>query len=160
MFEELQSSDKGLSSDEAKNRLTEYGPNMIDEKKENPIFKFLRYFWGPISWMIEIAAILSAVVGHWVDLIIILVMLVFNAVVGFWQEYQAANVLNALKKQLALTARVLRDGKWKEIPAAELVPGDIIRLRAGDIIPADVKLFDGDYLSIDESSLTGESLRG
>ncbi len=108
--------------------------------------------------MIEIAAILSAVVRHWDDLIIILVLLLFNALVGFWQEYKAANALEALKKQLALKARALRDGKWQEIPANQLVPGDVIRIRLGDIIPADVKLFEGDFLSVDQSALTGESL--
>ncbi len=158
LFKELETSGKGLSGDAARDRLTVYGPNQIEEKKENILLKFLGYFWGPIPWMIEIAAVLSAVVQHWVDLIIILVMLAFNAVVGFWQEYQASNALDALKEQLALKARGLRDGKWKTIAARELIPGDIIRLRAGDIIPADVKLFEGDYLSVDESSLTGESL--
>ena len=141
-----------------RSRLAQFGPNALEEKKVNPILKFLGYFWGPIPWMIEIAAILSAVVKHWDDLIIISVLLAFNALVGFWQEFKAANALEALKKQLALKARVLRDGKWQEIAAEQLVPGDIIRLRLGDIIPADVKLFEGDYLSVDQSALTGESL--
>jgi H+-transporting ATPase len=158
LFEELGSSPQGLSGAEAQERLEQYGPNAIEEKKENPIFKLLGYFWGPIPWMIEAAAVLSIIVQHWTDLIIILVMLLFNAVVGFWQEYQAANALEALKSQLALKARVRRDGKWQGIPARELVPGDVVRLRPGDIIPADTKLFEGDYLSIDESALTGESL--
>jgi H+-transporting ATPase len=158
LFEELSSSPQGLSEAEAQKRLEQYGPNAIEEKKKNPILKFLGYFWGPIPWMIEAAAVLSIVVQHWVDLIIILVMLFFNALVGFWQEYQAANALEALKSQLALKARVKRDGKWQGSLARELVPGDVIRLRPGDIIPADTKLFEGDYLSIDESALTGESL--
>jgi H+-transporting ATPase len=158
LFEDLGSSPEGLGGADAQERLEQYGPNAIEEKKENPILKFLGYFWGPIPWMIEVAAGLSIVVHHWTDLIIILVMLLFNAVVGFWQEYQAANALEALKSQLALKARVRRDGKWQGILARELVPGDVIRLRPGDIIPADTKLFDGDYLSIDESALTGESL--
>ncbi len=158
LFTRLESSPQGLTSEEAEKRLAQYGRNSLKEKKVNPVLKFLGYFWGPIPWMIEIAAVLSAVVGHWVDLIIILVLLVFNAVVGFWQEYQASNAVDALKKQLALKARVKRDGKWEEIDAATLVPGDILRLRLGDIIPADVKLTDGDYLSVDQSALTGESL--
>jgi H+-transporting ATPase len=149
---------KGLSQEEAEKRLAQYGPNALEEKKVNPLLKFLSYFWGPIPWMIEVAAILSAVVRHWVDLIIILVLLVFNAVVGFWQEHQASNAVEALKKQLALRARVKRDGNWTEVDATTLVPGDIIRLRLGDIIPADVKLAEGDYLSVDQSALTGESL--
>lgn len=154
----LATSPQGLSSDEAMDRLSQFGPNELAEKKVNPILKFLGYFWGPIPWMIEIAAGLSAIVKHWDDLTIISVLLVFNALVGFWQEFKAANALEALKKQLALKARVLRDGKWQEISAAQLVPGDIIRLRLGDIIPADVKLFECDYLSVDQSALTGESL--
>jgi H+-transporting ATPase len=158
LFKELSSSEDGLSVPAAKERLQQYGPNAIQEKKKNPILKFLGYFWGPIPWMIEAAAVLSLIVQHWTDLIIIGVMLVFNAVVGFWQEYQASNALEALKSQLALRARVRRNGKWQGVLARELVPGDVIRLRPGDIIPADTKLFDGDYLSIDESALTGESL--
>jgi H+-transporting ATPase len=158
LFKELSSSKDGLAASEAKERLEQYGPNAIEEKKENPVLKFLEYFWGPIPWMIEAAAVLSLIVKHWTDLIIIGVMLVFNAAVGFWQEYQASNALEALKSQLALRARARRDGKWQGVLARELVPGDVIRLRPGDIIPADIKLFDGDYVSIDESALTGESL--
>jgi H+-transporting ATPase len=158
LFTSLDTSSRGLSESEAQKRLAEFGPNALQETKLNPILKFLSYFWGPIPWMIEVAAILSAIVRHWDDLTIILILLLFNAVVGFWQEYKAANALEALKKQLALKARALRDGKWQEIPADQLVPGDIIRLRLGDIIPADVKLFEGDFLSVDQSALTGESL--
>ena len=155
---DLSTSQQGLTTEESQKRLAEYGPNALEEKKVNPLLKFLGYFWGPIPWMIEIAAILSAIVQHWDDLVIILVLLFFNALVGFWQEHKAANALEALKKQLAIRARALRDGKWQEIPADQLVPGDIVRLRLGDIIPADVKLFDGEYLSVDQSALTGESL--
>ncbi len=108
--------------------------------------------------MIEAAAILSAIVRHWDDLIIISILLVFNSLVGFRQEYKAANALEALRKRLALKARALRDGKRQEIAAAQLVPGDVIRLRPGDIVPADVKLFDGDFLSVDQPALTGEYL--
>ncbi|MGE0824647.1 MAG: plasma-membrane proton-efflux P-type ATPase [Candidatus Binatia bacterium] len=158
LFPQLNSSPTGLSSSEAQKRLAQCGPNALEEKTVNPFLKFLNYFWGPIPWMIEIAAILSALVRRWDDFIIIVILLLFNALVGFWQEYKAANALAALKKQLALRARVLRDGKWQEIPADQLVPGDIVRLRLGDIIPADVKLFEGDFLSVDQSALTGESL--
>ena len=158
LFTRLDSNAQGLSEAEAQTRLAQYGPNALQEKKLNPILKFLSYFWGPIPWMIEAAAVLSAIVRHWDDLSIILILLLFNAVVGFWQEYKAANALEALKKQLALKARALRDGKWREIPADQLVPGDVIRLRLGDIIPADIKLFEGEFLSVDQSALTGESL--
>ncbi len=158
LFKTLDSSSDGLSSAEAQKRLEQYGANSFQEKKDNPVLKFLGYFWGPIPWMIEVAAVLSAAVQHWVDFIIICVLLLFNAMVGFWQEHQAANAVDALKKQLALKARIKRDGNWSEEDAAILVPGDIIRLRLGDIIPADIKLAEGDYLSVDQSALTGESL--
>jgi H+-transporting ATPase len=157
-FKQLDSSPQGLGAAEAQNRLAQFGRNALEEKKVSPLMKFLGYFWGPIPWMIEVAAILSALVQHWDDFVIIFALLVFNAAIGFWQEYKAANALEALKDQLALKARTLRDGQWAEIDAAELVPGDIIRLRLGDIIPADAKLIDGDYLSVDQSALTGESL--
>jgi H+-transporting ATPase len=154
----LSSSRKGLSSEEAKQRLEQFGPNVLEEKKQRPILKLLGYFWGPIPWMIEVAAILSIVVRHWDDFAIIMVLLIFNAAIGFWEERKAANALESLKKQLALKARVLRDGQWQEVESRNLVPGDVIRMRLGDIIPADVKLIDGDYLSVDQSALTGESL--
>jgi H+-transporting ATPase len=157
-FETLETTPKGLSDSEAKKRLEEHGYNEFAEKKINPLVKFLSYFWGPIPWMIEVAAVLSAIVRHWADFIIIVVLLAFNGLVGFWQEYQAGNAVDALKKKLALKSRVLRDGHWQPINAKELVPGDVIRLRLGDIVPADVMLFDGDYLSVDQSALTGESL--
>ena len=157
-LKQLGTSLEGLSADDVYQRLQKYGPNALAEKKVSPILQFLSYFWGPIPWMIEVALVLSAIVQHWADLIIILVLLVFNAVIGFWQEHQASNAVEALKKQLALKARVKRDGQWTEVDAVDLVPGDIIRLRLGDIIPADVKLAEGDYLSVDQSALTGESL--
>ena len=139
----LGSSPDGLSQAEAQKRLTQYGPNEIEEKKTNPFLKFLTYFWGPIPWMIEAAVILSAVVRHWPDFFIILVLLVANAVVGFWEEHQAGNAIAALKAKLAIKARVKRDGKWITPPARELVPGDVIRVRLGDIVPADARLLDG-----------------
>ncbi len=149
---------KGLTSAEAVRRLARYGPNTLEEEAVSTWRKLLGYFWGPIPWMIEVAAILSALVQHWPDFWIIVALLVFNAGVGFWQEYTAGNAVAALKRQLALKARVLRDGNWREVDAVDLVPGDIIRIRLGDIIPADVKLVEGDYLSVDQSALTGESL--
>ena len=159
IFKELESSPlRGLSETEAQHRLEQFGRNALDEKKTSPLRRFLGYFWGPIPWMIEIAAVLSALVRHWADFVIILILLIFNAAVGFWQEFKAANALDALKSQLALKARALRDGRWREVGAAELVPGDVVRVRLGDIIPADAKLVDGEYLSVDQSALTGESL--
>ncbi len=158
VLKDLQTSREGLSDKEARKRFDEYGPNEIPEKKVNPLIKFLSYFWGPIPWMIEVAAILSAIIRHWADFWIIMTLLALNGIVGFWEEHKAENVIEYLKQKMALKARVLRDGQWKVIPARELVPGDIIRLRMGDIIPADVKLIDGEYLLVDESALTGESL--
>ncbi|MFV2068833.1 MAG: plasma-membrane proton-efflux P-type ATPase [Pirellulales bacterium] len=149
---------RGLSSDEAARRLAQYGPNALEEKRVSPLLRLLGYFWGPIPWMIEVAGVLSALVRHWADFSIIMVLLIFNAGIGFWQEYTAGNAVEALKKQLALMARVLRNGQWHEIDAQQLVPGDIIRIRLGDVVPADVTLVEGDYLSVDQSALTGESL--
>jgi H+-transporting ATPase len=154
----LNSSPDGLTEAEAKKRLAQYGPNEIEEKKTNLILKFLGYFWGPIPWMIEAAVILSGVVGHWPDFFIILVLLVSNAGVGFWEEKEAGNAIEALKARLAIKARVKRDGKWVNPAARELVPGDVIRLRLGDIVPADARLLDGDEIEVDQSALTGESL--
>lgn len=158
LLEKLSSSERGISASEAREQLQRYGPNEITEKKTSPIVKFLSYFWGPIPWMIEIAAILSAILHRWEDFSIIFSLLMLNAIVGFWQEHKADNAIELLKQKLALKARVLRDNKWLGVTAREIVPGDVIRLRLGDIIPADVKLIDGDYLLVDESALTGESL--
>ena len=154
----LNSSPNGISQSEAQLRLEKYGFNEISERKTNPILKFLTYFWGPIPWMIEAAVILSAVVQHWPDFFIILLLLVSNAIVGFLEEHQAGNAIQALKARLAIKAVVKRDNKWKDIPARELVPGDLIHLRLGDIIPADAYLMDGNPVEIDQSTLTGESL--
>jgi len=154
----LDSSPGGLTQAEAQKRLAQYGPNEIEEKKTNPFLKFLSYFWGPIPWMIEIAVVLSGVVQHWPDFFIILLLLVANGVVGFWEEREAGNAIAALKAKLATKARVLRDGKWINPAARELVPGDVIRLRLGDIVPADARLLDGDPVEVDQSALTGESL--
>ena len=154
----LGSSPDGLSEAEAKKRLTQYGPNEIAEKKTNALLKFLGYFWGPIPWMIEVAVVLSAIVRHWPDFFIILVLLLANATIGFWEEREAGNAIDALKARLAIKARVKRDGKWVTPPAKDLVPGDAIRLRLGDIVPADARLLDGDEISVDQSALTGESL--
>jgi len=154
----LASSPDGLSQAEAQKRLAQYGPNEIEEKKTNLLLKFLSYFWGPIPWMIEAAVILSAVARHWPDFGIILVLLLANAIVGFWEEHTAGNAIEALKAKLAVKARVIRDGKWINPAARELVPGDVIRMRLGDIVPADVRLLDGDPMSVDQSALTGESL--
>lgn len=158
VLKKLNTSEKGLSSEEAQKRLDEYGPNAIPEHKRSPLKKFMGYFWGPIPGMIEIAAILSALIQRWEDFVIITLLLLLNAVVGFWQENKADNAIELLRKRMALKARVLRDGKWNEVPSSNIVPGDIVWVRLGEIIPADIKLLDKGYLLIDESALTGESL--
>ncbi|MCG6921582.1 MAG: plasma-membrane proton-efflux P-type ATPase [Acidobacteria bacterium] len=158
VLEKLGASRDGLSQQEAEQRLERFGPNELAEKAVHPILKLLSYFWGPIPWMIEAAAILSAVVRHWEDFAIITALLVMNAGVGFWEESQAGNAIAALKARLAPKARVRRDAAWKTIPARELVPGDVVRLRIGEVVPADVRLFEGDSIQVDQSALTGESL--
>src|SRR5574340_733264 len=126
---QLRTSTDGLSAAEARRRLTQHGYNELPERKRSALLELLSHFWGPIPWMIEVAAILSALVQHWADFVIILVLLLANAVVGFWEEFQAGNAIAALKANLALKARVKRDGEWKVVPARELVPGDWVRLR-------------------------------
>jgi H+-transporting ATPase len=154
----LGSSPDGLSQAEATKRLAQYGPNEIVAKKTNQFLKLLSYFWGPIPWMIEVAVVLSGVLAHWPDFAVILVLLFANALVGFTEERSAGKAIDALKAQLAVKARVVRDGKWATPPSRELVPGDVIRMRLGDIVPADARLLDGDPVAVDESALTGESL--
>jgi H+-transporting ATPase len=154
----LASSPDGLFQVEAQKRRIQYGANEIEEKKTNEFLKFLSYFWGPIPWMIEAAVILSAAARHWPDFAIILLLLLANAGVGFWEEHQAGNAIAALKAKLAIKARVKRDGKWINTAARELVPGDAIRIRLGDIVPADARLLGGDPIEVDQSALTGESL--
>src|SRR6184192_4469009 len=148
----------GLSPAALQERLNKYGPNALAEEKKSALSAFLAYFWGPIPWMIEAAALMAFIVRDWGDLTIIASLLLFNALLGFWEEHEAANALDALKSSLALKARVLRDGKWQEVDARTLVPGDVIRLYLGDVVPADCKLIEGNYISIDQSALTGESL--
>ncbi len=149
----------GLSSEEVKEKLQKYGYNEIKEKEETWWQRLFRRFWGPIPWMIETAAILSAAVKHWEEFYIILAMLLVNAIVDFYQESKALNAIAVLKKKLARKAIVLRDGKWQQIDAREIVPGDIIKVKIGDIVPADAKLLGGgEFLLVDQSALTGESL--
>ncbi len=151
-------SSDGLAGNEAQSRLEKYGPNEIEEKKTHPFLKFLSYFWGPIPWMIEAAMILSAIDQHWPDFYIILVLLLANTLIGFFEEYQAGNAIADLKSQLAIKAKLKRDGAWSSPNARELVPGDLIRLRLGDIVPADARILAGDPIQVDQSALTGESL--
>ena len=148
----------GLSEAEARRRLDQYGENGLIEHHVGALERLGHFFWGPIPFMIEIAAALSALLRHWDDLGIILLMLLINAGVGFWQEFKADNAISLLKQRLALKARVKRDGTWMDVEARLLVPGDLILIKLGNIVPADVTLVGPGYLSLDQSSLTGESL--
>ena len=148
----------GLTEVEAARRLAQYGENALAEHHVSMLQRLGQFFWGPIPWMIEAAAALSAAVRHWADLVIILVMLFVNAAVGFWQEFKADNAIALLKQRLALKARVRRDGQWKDVEAKLVVPGDAVLVKLGNIVPADIRLVDGAYLSVDQSALTGESL--
>ncbi len=158
LMEKLESSPSGLSTKEAQKRCRICGFNEIVEERVNPVVKFLKFFWGPIPWMIEIALILSILIQHWQEFIVILVLLLINGGVGFYQESKADNAIDLLKEKLAYHVHALRDGKWVELPSRDAVPGDIIRVHIGDIIPADIKLIKGAYITVDESALTGESL--
>ena len=146
----------GLTRAEVDVRRNEQGYNEVAEKKGHPVLHFLRKFWGISAWMLELIMVLSAVLGKYSDLAVVSALLVINAVLSFLQERQAAGVVEALRRRLQVNSRVRRDSSWQVIPARELVPGDIVRVRPGDIIPADVKLLTG-ALTIDQSALTGES---
>ena len=148
----------GLSAGEATKRRERYGANELPDKEEPLAKRILKRFWGPIPWIIEIAAALSAAVQKWEDFTIITILLLVNVIIDFRQEAKALSALKMLKEKLARTALALRDGKWSEIPAGELVPGDIVKLRIGNVVPADVKLVEGEYLQADQSALTGESM--
>ncbi|MCQ4450248.1 MAG: plasma-membrane proton-efflux P-type ATPase [Sulfolobales archaeon] len=148
---------KGLNEDEAQRRLSQFGPNEIQEEKRNPAKDFVKKFWNPTAWILETAAALSYFLGKTLDFYVIIALLVFNAVLSFTQEQRANKALELLRRKLQVNARVLRDGQWKVIPARLLVPGDVIRVRLGDFVPADVKLYDGE-VEVDQSALTGESL--
>jgi len=150
--------DSGLTAAESASRLSTYGPNGLPDHAESVWHKVLKNFTGPIAYMIEAAAIVSGALQHWEDFGIIVALLLFNAVLGYWQDSKAANALAALKAGLAPDATVLRDGKWSTIAAADLVPGDIVKIRLGEVVPADLRLTDDSSASIDQSALTGESV--
>ncbi len=158
MLNELDSSAKGLTGAEALQRLQHYGANEIAERYRNPVLTFLGYFWAPIPWMIEVALMLSLAARHWTDAAIIGVLLAMNGLVAFVEEHQAAGAIAALKQGLASAARVLRDGAWLTVVVRELVPGDVVRIRLGDVVPADLRVLDDVTLEVDQSALTGESL--
>jgi H+-transporting ATPase len=147
----------GLSAAEAARRLAQYGPNEVAEEKPHPLLALLRKFWSPVPWMLEVTIILQLVLDKWDEAAVIAVLLVVNAVMGFIQEGRANKALALLRQRLDIQARVLRDGRWQRVPARELVPGDVVHVRMGDLIPADLNLAEG-RIQIDQSTLTGESL--
>jgi H+-transporting ATPase len=148
---------KGLTQIEADSRVKQFGYNEVLGKKPNPVFLFLKRFWGLSAWMLELIIILSWVLHRRLDAYIVLGLLFFNAIIGFIQEHNASNAVESLKQKLQVSVKVKRDGVWKTLAARELVPGDIIRIRTGDFVPADVKIVQGE-ISINQSALTGESL--
>jgi len=151
------SSAAGLTTDEARRRLTELGPNEVADAAERPFRRALGKLWAPVPWMLEAAIVLELILGKYLEGGIIAVLLVFNAALGFFQEARAQATLAALKSRLALTASVLRDRVWTTAPAASLVPGDILRLSLGAVVAADARLVSGEVL-LDQSMLTGESV--
>ena len=146
----------GLSTEDARRRAVQHGANEVPEKATHPVLAFARKFWGLSAWMIELIAVLSLVLHKQADFWVAIALLLVNALLSFFQEERASSAVAALRHQLEVTARVLRDGGWKGLAARELVPGDIVRLRGGDFVPADVQILDGD-LRVDQSALTGES---
>ncbi|RWR75294.1 plasma membrane ATPase [Cinnamomum micranthum f. kanehirae] len=165
VFEQLKCTKEGLTSEEGANRLLIFGPNKLEEKKESKILKFLGFMWNPLSWVMEMAAIMAIALANgggkppdWQDFVGIVVLLVINSTISFIEENNAGNAAAALMAGLAPKTKVLRDGRWSEQDASILVPGDIISIKLGDIVPADARLLEGDPLKIDQSALTGESL--
>ncbi|XVE53465.1 hypothetical protein DITRI_Ditri03aG0005600 [Diplodiscus trichospermus] len=165
VFEQLKCTREGLTTQEGTNRLQVFGPNKLEEKKESKFLNFLGFMWNPLSWVMEAAAIMAIALANgggrppdWQDFVGIIVLLLINSTISFIEENNAGNAAAALMANLAPKTKVLRDGRWTEQEAAILVPGDIITIKLGDIVPADARLLEGDPLKIDQSALTGESL--
>ena len=153
----LSTASDGLTETEARNRLDKYGMNTVQEERTNPVLKFLKKFWAPVPWMLEITAVVTFLMGKDVDTYIIISLLLFNGFIGFLQESKADSAVELLSQKIRVNARVIRDKKWKQIPSAELVPGDVVYVRMGDLVPADLKIIFGE-VSVDQSQLTGESV--
>ncbi|KAL8521644.1 hypothetical protein ACS0TY_011970 [Phlomoides rotata] len=165
VFEQLKCTKEGLTSEEGENRLKIFGPNKLEEKKESKLLKFLGFMWNPLSWVMEAAALMAIVLANgdgrppdWQDFVGIVALLFINSTISFIEENNAGNAAAALMAGLAPKTKVLRDSRWTEQDASILVPGDIISIKLGDIIPADARLLEGDPLKVDQSALTGESL--
>lgn len=153
----LETSEEGLTSQAADGRLRQFGYNEIQEVKRNPILEFLKRYWGPMPWLLEIAIVLTVVLEHYTESIIIFALLTINAVIGYFQSRNSHKAVEMLKKRLEIKAKVFRDKEWVLLDAREIVPGDIITLKLGDLVPADIYLLSGE-LSVDQSALTGESM--
>uniref|UniRef100_A0A3B6U564 Plasma membrane ATPase n=1 Tax=Triticum aestivum TaxID=4565 RepID=A0A3B6U564_WHEAT len=165
VFDNLRCSREGLTAEQARQRLQIFGANKLEEKEESKVLKFLGFMWNPLSWVMEAAAIMAIALANggnkppdWQDFIGIITLLVINSTISFIEENNAGNAAAALMARLTPKAKILRDGRWTEEDAAILVPGDVISIKLGDIIPADARLLEGDPLKIDQSALTGESL--
>jgi H+-transporting ATPase len=147
----------GLSSKEAARRLAQAGPNAMAEKREHAVIRLARHFWAPVPWMLEATIVLQVATGKDIEALMIGALLIFNVALSMFQESRADAALELLKQRLSLTARVRRDGKWVELPAAMLVPGDVVHLSLGVLVPGDVRIVEGSIL-LDQSRLTGESM--
>ncbi|KAK5584892.1 hypothetical protein RB653_006510 [Dictyostelium firmibasis] len=158
ILEELKANANGLTKAEAQKRLEEVGPNAIPDVKRYPILEFLYFMWNPLSWTMEVAAIVSIALLDWVDFILICALLLLNATIGFIEENTAGNAVEALKNSLVSQIRCMRDGEWVMLPSPDIVPGDVVMLKIGAIIPADCRVIEAEQVKIDQSSLTGESL--
>ncbi len=153
----LTTSTTGLTEDEAKRRINELGYNELSEKRKNPFIDFLARYWGPMPWLLELTMVLSYIIGHYLEVVIVFALLTTNAIIGFHHTRSSLKALELLKKRLAIKAKVLRNGEWVVKDAREIVPGDIIQVGLGDLVPADGKIVAGE-VSVDQSALTGESL--
>jgi H+-transporting ATPase len=145
----------GLSTQQVQERPRQYGPNAVPEERPHPLLLLLRKFWSPVPWMLEVTLLLELALGRYTQAVIIAILLVLNAVLSFVQESRASNALSLLRQRLAIQVRVLRDGRWQLTLAQDLVPGDLVHVRMGDLTPADLLLHDGQLL-VDQSALTGE----
>ncbi|KAI7946716.1 hypothetical protein MJO29_011243 [Puccinia striiformis f. sp. tritici] len=161
----LQCTEEGLTETEAQRRLEIFGPNKLETVEINPFLQFLGFMWNPLSWVMEAAAIVAIALSNgegeppdWQDFVGIVLLLLINSAIGFYEERSAGNAVAALMDSLAPKAKVRRDGSWKEIESSQLVPGDIVAFKIGDVVPADNRLYDAINVSIDQAALTGESL--